>query len=240
MTTTSPSAALATLLLALPCACMAPVHMIVPPDVAEKGELIAVTDRSNSSGMLADESFVLGEYRVQKVDRSVITGEREKISRPLVPDSWPERQEERYKYEDRRHFSFELRSATDTLAAQCQQRAWGVVEETANAHLSCRCGSDASFEIERTSTASGALTLTGARFPLAPLYGTEGGGGETFQMLVRGNAASGYRVDGEALLGAVEVLHPGRIWLGRGISPQARQQLSCLFAGLLLDGGTEE
>ena len=223
----------AALLLALSSACnMASVHMVVPPDIAEKGELVVVKDRGNSSGMFADESFVLGQYRVQKVDRSAVSGEGDEEKR-----------------EERSHFSFELWSPTETLAAQCHERQGKIYEqsmevahvtleetpEVTYANLSCSCGSGASLALERTDKQTGELELARARFPLVALYGTEGGAGQTLQALARDNAPTGYRVDGEALLGAVEVLHPGRVWLARDMPPEARQRLSCLFVGLLLD-----
>ena len=45
---------------------------------------------------------------------------------------------------------------------------------------------------------------------------------------------SGYRVDGEGPLGAVEVLKPGRVWLAKSVAVAERAELACLFAGLML------
>ena len=39
---------------------------------------------------------------------------------------------------------------------------------------------------------------------------------------------------GPAAVGAVEVLHPGRIWLARALDNDGRSDLACLFAGLML------
>jgi hypothetical protein len=46
---------------------------------------------------------------------------------------------------------------------------------------------------------------------------------------------AGFRADLDGRpLGAVEVLHPGRIWLSRSLDDTERRQLGCLFAALML------
>ena len=46
---------------------------------------------------------------------------------------------------------------------------------------------------------------------------------------------TGYRVDGgEAPLGAVDVMGKGRVWQSKALEGRARDDLACLFAGLLL------
>ncbi len=36
------------------------------------------------------------------------------------------------------------------------------------------------------------------------------------------------------MLGAIEVTYPGRVWLNKELSDQAKGQASCLFVGLML------
>jgi hypothetical protein len=45
---------------------------------------------------------------------------------------------------------------------------------------------------------------------------------------------SGYRVDGDSVQAAVDVTHPGKIWLDKSLSQAARDQLTCIFTGLML------
>ncbi|HEX5660335.1 MAG TPA: hypothetical protein VFX59_24235 [Polyangiales bacterium] len=45
----------------------------------------------------------------------------------------------------------------------------------------------------------------------------------------------GYRIDTEgAPIGAVDLKRPGKVWISKATQAGAREQLACLFAGLLL------
>jgi hypothetical protein len=41
-------------------------------------------------------------------------------------------------------------------------------------------------------------------------------------------------VDGQGVTAAVDVLGPGRVWLGKGLDEQQRKDVTCVLAGLLL------
>jgi hypothetical protein len=46
--------------------------------------------------------------------------------------------------------------------------------------------------------------------------------------------AAGFRADADQTLGAVEVVHPGQIWLKKSLDDATRDQAACGFVGLML------
>ena len=69
------------------------------------------------------------------------------------------------------------------------------------------------------------LKLPLRTYQVEPVHTTEDG---------ESSDPSGFRVDGDGPLGAVEVIHPGQAWLKKGLAEPARSHSACLFAGLML------
>lgn len=44
----------------------------------------------------------------------------------------------------------------------------------------------------------------------------------------------GYRMDGDAGLGAAEVAFPGRVWLDKKLADVEKAEVACIFVGLML------
>ena len=73
----------------------------------------------------------------------------------------------------------------------------------------------------------GTLKAHADNFQLKAIYDREGA------MLSDGTPA-GYRVDGQGMVGAVDVLGKGRVWVQKKLAADQRADLACVFAGLLL------
>ena len=198
----------------------AAARMAPPADVASGSDVLQVQDRSRASGALADESFKLGNYSVTDVDRDWDSssgssfggfGDKTKTT----------------------GYAFKLEGGGEALSGQCASEtkeksvfsgggavSWGSVR------ITCACsGAGEGAEIV-LSKAENKLTLDGKKYKVAPVHTTEDGG--------ESSDPSGFRVDGDGPLGAVEVVHPGQVWLEKGLEEPARAKASCLFAGLML------
>jgi hypothetical protein len=99
--------------------------------------------------------------------------------------------------------------------------------------LACRCvsaGKEVTLLLKNNrDELEGRMRTESGRYVVSPLYELEDG--------YTSDTPVGYRADNACCgspLGAVEVLHPGRIWLAQQASEAERAQASCLFAGLML------
>jgi len=97
-----------------------------------------------------------------------------------------------------------------------------------DAALRCTCGAaDSSADlvlVHADAPSTGQVTLASGDYQLRGLSDVEG----SANLL---GIQTGYRVDGAVPLGAVEVMHPGRVWLSTELVAGERDQLSCLHGG---------
>ncbi len=200
-----------------------PVHMVVPPDVSRASDVLEVRDRSAASGAFVDEGFSLGAYRVTEVDRDW-------SSTSSVGAGPVEKSESKTGYE------YRLEAAEQQLAGRCAVRGRsrsvalgaGWSERSDRESLDCVCGEQARLHLETDDeTYRGALQLGAGRYSLSAITEAEGGGGFSVGPV-------GYRADGNEPLAAVEVTHPGRIWLARSLPEPERPEVACLLVALLL------
>ena len=202
--------------------------MAVPADITSASEELAITDRSSWTGALADESFNLGSYKVADVDRkweskrSTSLGAMESTTASGG-------------------YKFKLLGGAGPLDGVCENENRGRSADLGGglsfgsmvAKLTCRC-SDASASAELSveaatgnNTYEGALKRADAVLHVRSINEREGGGDT--------HDPTGYRVDGEgAPLGAVDVMGKGRVWISKTLQGRERDELACLFAGLLL------
>ena len=195
-----------------------PVHMAVPAEVAALGPALEARDRSLATGLLADEGFRLGPYVVKDVDRD--WDETDESSAGAVTTT-----------ASQGGYSYRL----DALEGRCRARSGRTdadlgagfsLSADGHARLQCDCGG-AGFDLAGdVDTFGGALKLRDQQYTLRGIRELDGGGER--------NRPTGYRVDGDAPLGAVEVEHPGRVWLQADLDEDDRARLSCLFVGLML------
>jgi hypothetical protein len=204
-------------------------RMVPPDDVAKDSRVLEVKDRSNSSGMLANESFGLGDYKVSKVNRKAISEKKFSIS----------------KYQSNgttTGYTYEFANGADQWNGAC---AYSKDEKgfsmgglgsfsKAKSSLTCECTPGASGKgTGRLELKSGSDKMTG----------TMSCGGESYEMTPvdktdkKSFAAgpAGYRFDAkDGPRGAVEVLHPGRLWLDEKLAENEREPTSCVLTGLML------
>jgi len=203
------------LLLGLGCA----PKMAVPPGVAETSEVLQVTDRSDWSGGLTDESFKLGKYAVKDVDRDW-DSETGFSAGPFGNKKATA------------GFKYQLAGGGPTLKGTCasetKQKSWSLGSEVrwGDTTVACSCqggGDDATLTWSEDKSE---VTVSGTTYELQAIYETDGGA-QVSEPVGFSARAGGY-------LGAVEVSRPGRVWLEKGLDPKAKAQASCLFAGLML------
>jgi hypothetical protein len=211
----------------------ASVRMVPPADVAAESDVFEATDRSTASGFLVDESFVLGPYRVAEVDRQWTSARRSGGRSPGDEASFAH-----FSEAAENGYSFRFGDGEEALAAQCAVTTLKSGVEfgkdgsisSKTSRLMCVCGTpDASVKLElenASGTPTGRLTLPRGTLALTVVREINGPVPMT---------KAGFRADLDGRpLGAVEVLHPGRIWLSRSLDDTERRQLGCLFAALML------
>lgn len=168
-------------------------------------ELLA-QNRTLSSGLLADETFQVGPYRVVSVERHATvdaTGARVEVYR----------------------FSVLFKGQVDGTCWAAGE-ASGAQERM----LRCECGAQppiAQLElasVDATTPAVGKVTLGNDEYPIRSL-------GE--RLPLHQSVRPGYVV-GTPLVMAVGLAEPGQLWLDSSLASEARGGLVCLATGLLL------
>jgi hypothetical protein len=138
-------------------------------------------------------------------------------------------------------FSYDVKRGEQSLHGECTAEVGesggevmaGLTVSNATGKLACACGGEegapvASFVMQGTTLSHfrGTLKAHDSSYDIAAIYEREGA-------MSDGNP-SGYRVDGEGVQGAVDVLGPGRVWLAKTLEGDRRTDVTCVFAGLLL------
>lgn len=206
-------------------ACAGP-RMVPPADVAQKSEVIEATDRSAMSGALADESFKLGRYEVAEVDRDWNSTSGMSVGGYKKSDSTTA-------------YAYQFKDGKEALKAECSSLTksqgfslgGGSSVSFSNVTLNCSCGTgDAAGTLKlegKGQELSGEVTLRGTSYSVKSVHETDANSKQS--------DPAGFRVDaGDGPVGAVEVMRPGRIWLGKTLEDTERRELGCLFAGAML------
>jgi hypothetical protein len=201
--------------------------MNVPADIAPATEPFPVQGRSSASGMFVNENFKLGDYDVANVSR----GGKSKSTFAALGG---------FSSSEESGYSFDLKRGAETLHGECHFEAneggaglGGLKISNEKKKMACACGNDAApvasvvMQASTTSGYGGTLKAHDASFNVTAIYERQGGA------FSDGNPA-GYRVDGNGVEGAVDVLGPGRAWLAKSLDGDKRTDVACVFAGLLL------
>lgn len=190
-------------------ACVTP-RMQAPEGLARDAEVFDATDRTNISGGLFDESFRLGPYAVTDVHR--LQNSSEEFAVALSDGD-----------ETEGGYEYTVVHGKTAFKGSCRTVARGK-------KLACSCASTtatATFSIQdENGTFVGTIATSSGRYRVTSVHELEGGAGQ--------NEPSGYRVDGNGLVGAVDVTPPGRAWLGKSVAEAERNELACSFVGLML------
>jgi hypothetical protein len=205
--------------------CAAP-RMLVPPDIAPATDPMAVQGYSNSSGMLVNEDFKIGDFAVSHVSRGGKSTSKFGAFGGFKSDSSA-------------GYSFDLVSGAQSLHGECS------IEESESGftlgalttsktmtRLGCACGNEGSPAASVVMSAGnsgdygGSLKVADATFEVKAIRDREGG--------MSGGNPAGYRVDGQGVTAAVDVIAPGRVWLAKGLADPQRTNVTCILAGLML------
>jgi len=191
-------------------------RMAPPSDIAGASEVLAVSDRSRASGAFVNEGFKLGNYQVVDVDRKWNSDSSTGIG------PWS-------KETKTTGFSYVLASGGKKLPGKCSSVtssqavggfSWG------NVKIACGCDGEAG-KVELVMTDSGRTMKVGDKeYKVEPINTVQGGGTQS--------DPTGFRADGDEPLGAVEVAHPGQVWLKKGLDDATRDKTTCAFVGLML------
>ena len=217
-------------MIALATAGCTPARIAVPNDIATESEVILVTDRSRVSGALADESMSIGPYRVSEVDRKWTT-----TAGWSVLGFGSSTSTGGYAYAFKAPGGAARGECTTGVDSRGSSAGTGDVMigiRSRVSQLACRCtGAAANAELLLEGAAanklSGRAEARGEKYTIEAISTLEGGAsmGEPMGFQMRSSAAAA---------GAVETIHPGRLWLARSLPAPAKDDLACLVAGLLL------
>ncbi len=203
--------------------------MIPPAELATTANIHTATDRTSMSGLMIDESFVLGAYKVADVDRD-----------------WLQHESSKTETFDGIHstagYVYTITGGPTDVQGTC---AWasanggvsimGVSVSEAQNVLTCECTAEGESSLMKLSAGkkldyAGDLEVDGESFKVTPVKETEG-------MYLK-KTPPGYRIDGaDGVMGAVEVIRPGRLWLSKELSDEAKGTVSCAMTGLMLMDG---
>lgn len=215
--------ALITVLLLPACA---PTRMAVPGDLAKGSESLPITDRSSWSGALANESFKLGPFAIADVDRKWDSNSSTSFG-PYAKG----------KSEGGYSFTFKTPSGdakgTCAVVASAQSLDFGgaVGFGKSGSTFTCHCegpGAKADLALVKNDEQpfGGPLGTRSGSFDVSAVHADDKGN-------TRGDAL-GFAVRSTGSVGAVEIIRPGRVWLARDLDANARADIACAFAGLLL------
>jgi hypothetical protein len=201
-------------------------HMVVPPDVGPATEEIKVEGHTQSSGMFVNEDFKMGDFSVAHVSRGA------KSTSTLGAFG-------AFKSDSSTGYSFDLVRGSDSLHGECVSEAseggailGSLTISNKMAKLGCACGkatTPAASVVMSASTTSdygGTLKAGDATYQVKAINDREGG--------LSAGGPAGYRVDGQGVTAAVDVLGPGRLWLAKGLDGDQRADVTCVLAGLML------
>lgn len=206
-------------------------QMLVPADVLTmQSEYIVATERKNASGALVNESFKLGTYAITDVDREWDSTKSMSI--------WTFSKEKKTS-----GYSYVFKTPAGEAAGGCQIEGnsksvssfGGTTMSSSVSKIGCACragevAAQAVLDSQNDAKYEGTVTLRDGEYKIAAIYETQGAS------LGTGNP-TGYRVDGDTVMAAVDVLHPGRVWLSKNLSETQRDDLACIFTGLMLYQG---
>ncbi len=197
--------------------------MVPPADVAEGARVLETKDRSSASGMLVDESFTLDKYAVTEVDRDATSKSSFSIGGYGKSSTTT-------------GYTYQFAAGSDKYKGGCGSVSkkqgfslgGGGSVDWGNTEVTCECGKGSKLKlVGKGDSVTGSVNLDDDEYELTPVSETDK---SSFA-----SSPAGFRVDADGKAqGAVETLHPGRVWLNKGVEGPKADKLSCLFVGLML------
>jgi len=202
-----------------------PLRMGAPADLAQQSDLIQVTDRSRMSGAFANESFKMGPYEITNVDRKWNSSSSGSILNFSANEA-------------KTGYAFTFKTPQGESKVQCGSKAkqkntsvLGFDITTSQDDIGCACeGPGASSKVmlsaENSDAPNGPVTTRGGALSAVAVMQFSNGS--------RSRTPVGYEFRSQTVVGAVELAHPGQVWMSKALDDQARADVACLAAGLLL------
>lgn len=201
-------------------------HMVVPPDIGPATDELPVQGHTQSSGMFVNEDFKIGDFAVSNVSRGAKSTSTFGAFGGFKSDSST-------------GYSFDLVKGSDSLHGECVSEAseggfslGSLTVSNKMAKLGCACGKAATpaasvvMSASTTSDYGGTMKAGDASYQVKAISDREGG--------MSAGGPAGYRVDGQGITAAVDVLGPGRVWLAKGLDGDQRTDVTCVLTGLML------
>ena len=194
----------------------ATARMAAPADIAGASEVLTVSDRSRASGAFVNEGFKVGGYQVVDVNRNWDSTQGGGIG------PWS-------KETKTSGFAYAVTAQGKKMSGKCESEtssqgfggfSWGSLK------VACTCDGEAGKSSLAMTDEGRSLKIGDKEYKLVPINTIEGGGTQS--------SPAGFRADAEEPLGAVEVVHPGQIWLKKGLDDATRDRTACVFVGLML------
>ena len=203
-------------------------RMAAPADLNQGMDELPVEGRSMASGMLVNEDFKIAPYQVANVSRGAKHSSKFSVFGAFKAGS-------------ESGYSFDFKSGDKSVHGECVSEAGekgfavgGTSISKQTARLGCACGNEAAPSASVVMAAEtggngygGMLKAHADSFQLKAIYEREGA-------TLSDGTPAGYRVDGKGIVGAVDVMGKGRVWVQKSLSQDQRVDLACVFAGLLL------
>lgn len=224
-------AALALLPSLLAACAMAPRQMPLPDSLSTTPAL-PVSERGSARGLWADESFRIGSWSVHAVKREA--SEESGFSLGVLGR---EHQHEGFSFQFEAVASWQGRCDYEYKGSSL--KLGGLQLQDQHGHLSCQCSSgaqEASLDLDdEWRPTRGELRVDQRHYGLRQVADVQRVQGHQEAPGLR-SPSDGYQVlDGSGrAIAAVEVLHPGRLWLGAGLKEDGHAAMACLMSGLLL------
>lgn len=211
--------------------------MAVPADVAEGSTLLEVTGRQGSSASFSvgastsggGQSFSLGSYEVSTEPFTTGPTSTRTESRGRVLKEKIEVTSESGSY------AFSLRREAVAVDGSCsweresteEDAPIGTQVKTLMWRFDCECSTGGRVS-QGDADGAPSIVQDGVKSSVTPVDKLASGPKSM-------HGTFGYRVDGDAgPIGAVELLPPGRAWIGKDLAPTMQDDLACLFTGLIL------
>jgi len=202
-----------------------PLRMGVPADLAQESDLIQVTDRSRMTGALANESFKMGPYEIANVDRKWNSSSGGSILNFSANEA-------------KTGYAFTFKTSQGEAKVQCGSKSnqhntsvMGFDITTSQDDIGCACeGAGASSKIQLGSgngdTYQGQVSTRGGNFTAVAVTRYSNGS--------KSSTPIGYEFRTQNVVAAVELAHPGQLWMAKSLDEPTRADLACMTAGLLL------
>ncbi|MCV2367934.1 hypothetical protein [Roseateles oligotrophus] len=232
-------------LLTLLAACATQHALVTPEGFAGQSQILPASNRSRATGLLVDESFNLGPYRVTGIEGKSGSSANSKEINGVKTEN------------KRSGFSFRLLGGPSGLtewAGRCESRsqdvstklAYGISQQQGRGLFSCVCSSkdqheatlsiasDRSWQgLSGSSSLSLSIAVDGQTYRVARYDGNG-------QTVPADEPFYGYRVDGgNGAVAALGLAYPGTVWLHERLPAPQREAMTCAIAGLMLHRGPQ-